>query len=242
MRKQWIIVTVMIVLLFVACSKEQTIVSTSNEETSTFSGTKGSQVEEPSESISVRNLEQLNEMREMVKCEDDEKLYQYLRSIEGGGADTREDLEVFLELIDSLSIINLLDGTVTWISQQGGDLNTGEHCNVVYITYTASDGNWVRLEYFLSVNDISAEIERRKKEHGLIEYMLASPVCNKDRKVKIYSELRKKHVSGEGYVTEWVANIDGIFTKIVLYSNEKEQITPEERFKDIRLSTILKSK
>ena len=70
------------------------------------------------ESISINSREKLKEMRQMAECEDEETLKSFLRSVNGGGAKSREDLVEFLRLIDSIPILNFVDGTVTWISHE----------------------------------------------------------------------------------------------------------------------------
>lgn len=58
----------------------------------------------PSPAISLRSLAKLDEMREMITCTDEEELNKYLRSIEGAGARSRDDLIAFVNMIESLPI------------------------------------------------------------------------------------------------------------------------------------------
>ena len=67
-------------------------------------------------SISVDSLAELDKMREMISCTDEEVLNNYLRSLSGGGARSRDDLILFLNVLDSLPILEIIDGEIIWIS------------------------------------------------------------------------------------------------------------------------------
>lgn len=137
---------------------------------------------QPPESISVRSLAELNEMRDMINCTDEEVLTGYLRSVEGGGADSVADLEEFIKMYDALPKLDLIEGDITWISKSD---------TMFYISTIAEDGSGFVVQY-------------RYREQGqpldltTSEGVLTTPIKSADGKVTIYTETRTPLESGVG--------------------------------------------
>ncbi|MDD4475233.1 MAG: hypothetical protein PHV95_05475 [Eubacteriales bacterium] len=231
--KKLLVVILVLMLILSGCQKELTL-STESKDTS-VPVTK----QPPPYSINLRSLEQLEEMRRMAEYKDGEELSLYLRSVEGGGAHTREDLVDFLELIDSLPILKFFDGTVTFISHEtGNSIDTGKHYNVVYVTTEAENGDWTRVEYLLSVDDVPVEIEKRKEEGEFSDSLFTNPIHIKDENITLYCETREKHPSGKGDVIGWTLNVDRIYTRVVYYTNDVDSVKTQNVFDNLSIKSI----
>ncbi len=190
----------------------------------------------PLPSISLRSLVQLDEMREMISCTDEEKLNKYLRGIEGVGARSREDLIAFVNMIESLPILELVEGEITWISHQNITVDRGN--DVVVISTESANGNWSRVEYLVWVKDVDAEIEFRKENGYFEKSMITDPIRSNNGRIEVYSEVREAHPSGTGYTITWTIVVDGILARVVYYSEEMDAIQAESVFNDLTIGTL----
>lgn len=196
----------------------------------------------PGSSISLRSLDALEEMRTMVRQADGEELERYLSSIEGGGARSREDLKVFLKLVDSVPVLPILDGTVTWISRQTGtSVDTGEDYDVLYLSTQAENGEWTRIEYFLSAGDIRDEVARLETAGILPSSAAAAPLRAADGRVTVYGETRELHASGSGELIRWYLEVDGIFAQVVYYAADAGAVSMRDVFTDLSVGSLSKS-
>ena len=189
----------------------------------------------PNESISIRSIDELNAMRSMLSCTDQEALANYLMDIEGGGAHSKEDLETFIRIVDTVPFVNLLDdGKICWISYSKGQSSaSGEQYEILYVSIQSDSGEWVRFEYMLSVTDVSEKITSQTEM--LADNLITSkPIFNHDERLALYSEVREKHVSGTGDTIKWVATVDGIYTNIVYYTPNAARIN----INDFQISTL----
>ena len=75
----------------------------------------------PLPTISLQSLAELENMREMVACEDEQALLDYLHSIVGGGAQSRQDLIDFLHLVDNTPYVQMIDGEITSLTYNKTD-------------------------------------------------------------------------------------------------------------------------
>ena len=189
----------------------------------------------PSQSIEIQSLEKLNEMREMLSCDDETRLEQYIQSVSDSGVQSKDDLVAFVKIIDSLPQISLLDGNVTWICfSHSISEDTGKEANVVYITTEASNGDWTRVEYVLSVTDVSRKISDEKISVGEAS-VLNTPIQSPNGKLTIHIETRSPHPSGNGTMIQWVAEADGIFTRIYYFTNSTGDVDTENIFGNINI-------
>lgn len=192
----------------------------------------------PNEMISIRSIGELARMREMISCTNKKELNDYLLSVEGGGAHSKDDLIKFIDLVDSIPYIALIDGDISWISySRGQSQSTGEEYEILYVTTQSENGDWVRLEYILSVANISEEITE-ETANLVSQSLISQPIVSNDKKVIIHSETREKHVSGTGDLIKWIADIDGIYTNIVCYTSNAENIDTNKLLGKINLSSI----
>ena len=82
--------------------------------------------------IDIHSLEELNKMREMLLCEDEEQLKEYLSSFGNAITNTKptkEDLEMFVSLADRFSFVNIVDGELILMHYSDGiSIDTGHPC------------------------------------------------------------------------------------------------------------------
>jgi hypothetical protein len=172
---------------------------------------------EPSSYIGVRSLAELEIMREMVNSNDADAVEQYLRSVEGGGAHSKKDLKQFLSIVDSAPYAVLIEGDITWISYSvGQSIDTGKDYKMLFITTEASNGDWVRIEYNLLEKDVATNINAAVEATS--NSLLSQPMQSSDKKVTLYTETREPHPSGTGTTIVWIAEIDGVYARIVYYT------------------------
>ena len=199
-----------------------------------------STIDLPSHTIEVRSLEDFNKMKEMSVCDDESQLQQYFQSFTFERPQSKEDLSAFVNLIDSLPQIPILEGNITWICfSHSISEDTGKETNVVYITTEAANGDWTRVEYVLSVTNVSQKISDEKVSIGKGS-ILNSLVKNSDGTLTIHVETRSPHPSGNGTMIQWVGETEGIFTRIFYFTNTTSDVETEKLFNDIQISHRLK--
>ena len=87
-------------------------------------GTTDPSDELPNKYIAVRSVSELERMRGMSFCKDEATLNDYLITVEGGGAESKEDLTTFVSLSDSIPYVKLIDGEITFISYTSSNEST----------------------------------------------------------------------------------------------------------------------
>lgn len=236
MKKWSLIVAVLLLIALVGCQSENTNpnhnsgLSELNNVSKTTSSTDGAEHVEPPVYIGVRSLAQLDEMRLMLKSPDQE-LNSYLLSVEGGGADSREDLENFLILIASLPNLELVDGDIVWIAHYAD-------ANVVYVSTMGSDGDWTRIEYFLAAKDVHGELEKLKNEGQFDKSTISDVVECKGGRLKVYSEVTEAHPSGTGKTVEWTLTIDNTLARVVYFTADSSNVQASNVFERVSLTHI----
>lgn len=196
-----------------------------------------SDVMEPplNESIEVRSLKELAEMRDMVSCTDEEVLQAYLLS---KSVNSKDDLTDFIALVDSIPYLELIEGEITWIyNSRGQSIDTGENYEVLYIATVAENGDWTRVEYFLSVENSEKEFAERL-DSGEVTSVLAQPVTNRDGDMTVYAETRKKHPTESGDLLTYHTDLDGIYTRIVYYTATPDAVHVAALFENAVLSSL----
>lgn len=235
--KKLVLILIALVFILIGCQKqpedELEKETTGNDSENTTNHV------DPNPSINIHSLEELEKMREMAESKDEEALNLYLRSVNGGGAHNREDLIAFLDLIDSLPILKLIDGQIVWINYEEGERpTTGEYYHSVIISTEAANGDCTMIEYQLSIDDIPARIERRKTTEELAESILKTPLQTKDGRIKVYSEARKEHPSGIGDFITWILDLDGIYTGVIYYTKHADEVRANEVFQNVVIQSI----
>lgn len=171
--------------------------------------------------IDIHSLEELTKMREMLLCEDEKQLKEYLSSFGNATTNTKptkEDLELFVSLANRFLFVNIVDGELIWMHYSDGiSIDTGKRVEVFYITLQAENGNWIRYEYLLSVKDPYADITTDAQ-------FLEKPLTGTNETITLLSEKRKPHPSDEGEIVIWIADIDDTSAFIFQYSIYEDQI------------------
>lgn len=187
-------------------------------------------------SISVDSLAELDKMREMISCTDEEVLNIYLRSLSGGGARSCDDLILFLNVLDSLPILEIIDGEIIWISYFFDDEDKED--DVVIISTKSANGDWVRVEYLINESNVGAEIKRREAAGEYRHSTIDTPIQSKAGRIQVYSEVREDHPSGIGYLINWNVVVDGILTRVVYYSEDIDDMHAESLFDDLKIGSL----
>ena len=175
--------------------------------------------------IDIHSLEELNKMREMLSCEDEEQLKEYLSSFGNAITNTKptkEDLEMFVSLADRFSFVNIVDGELILMHYSDGiSIDTGKRVEVFYITLEAGNGNWIRYEYLLSVKDPYTDITTDSQ-------FFEKPLTGTNETITLLSEKREPHPFGVGEIVIWIADIDGTSAFIFQYSVSEDQIKADD--------------
>ena len=175
--------------------------------------------------IDIHSLEELNKMREMLSCEDEEQLKEYLSSFGNAITNTKptkEDLEMFVSLADRFSFVNIVDGELILMHYSDGiSIDTGKRVEVFYITLEAENGNWIRYEYLLSVKDPYTDITTDSQ-------FFEKPLTGTNETITLLSEKREPEPFGKGEIVIWIADIDGTSAFIFQYSVSEDQIKADD--------------
>lgn len=189
--------------------------------------------------IVVRSLAQLEEMRVMAHTENEEELEAYLQSIEGGGATNRQELLDFLELVDSIPVLQFTDGSVCYISHQAGiGTGSGKYFNVLFISFERENGEWFRINYRLSVDDLSEQIEQVRNYEGVSTLDWNMEIAATGNRLRVFAEKRAPHPTGTGETIEWYLAVDDIFAEVTYYTLDADSINSEEIFRNLSVASI----
>lgn len=216
--------------LSLSSAKQESTLNSSNKTTNNTQ-------EEPQSKyvISIRSKDQLNELRNSLsKSEKENK--NYYDSIEGGSVQSKEDVVLFLNLIESLPVIDFFDGEISWICYDAGiSADTNEFNESAYIT-VKSDKDWARFEYQLDDENSSIMTKVDQFSSDLEE-----EVCNKTNTVKLYSETIKEHSSGSGNIITWNMIIQDFPVTVVYYSSDEKNIDIKKIINESEPQLVLNS-
>lgn len=181
-------------------------------------------------SIWFDGLLAMREAREMAVCTDEEELQYYLWHLDMGGKDVsgREDLVSFLELMDSLPYLPILEREPTYVEntihfQYWPELRTAE------IVTTAGSWDCVQLKYLLSPSQDAS--------HG-------EPIAqSEDGRVKVYNEEREKHPTNAespipGNLIRWEVEADGFCVLVEYYTIDLDRVVTEDVFANLTVRSI----
>ena len=184
--------------------------------------------------ISIDSLDELSQMREIFYCTDKEKVESTLLH---WGCYPAEELLPFLDVVDSVPYIDIIDGEITWVAYSESDIYSNKVLNV---TKTAENGDWVRISYFLQIPDgkdpMSWVTERESRKDAVI----LEPIESQDKRVSLISESRYKHPVYEGDCVEWGGTVDEIAVEILYYSTKVDDIKLEEVLNSLTITSIEK--
>ena len=167
----------------------------------------------PLPSITLQSLAELETMREMIACEDEQVLNDYLHSITGGGAYSRQDLIDFLNLIDNTPYARFIDGEITSLTYN----KTDERFTV---TVDAENGESVYVSYELGMSDVEKNMNKAARKLGK-ENLLSVPLTNGH--LTLYTETREPRSDG-GDVIRWQGILDGIAVYIVYWVADADTV------------------
>ena len=183
-------------------------------------------------SIAVRSLEELEEMRQMIKCTDEKILEEYLLSVEGGAA-TVDDLIEFTELVDTIPYIRIKAGTISWIAySEGVSEETKKGYEILHISTVINENEWYRIEYRLNETDAS-----NIASSGSYLF-LDTPVKNKDGTVEILAQREKGNEYYDMNIVRWIATIEGNLAVIVYKSPDVDNYDFVDLFSETGVTTF----
>ncbi len=210
-----------------------TVMSTdSNIDSESIDGT-DSQYRPPDKFIHVSDMEEFEKMREMLSCEDEKEFAEYLRTVRGGGAESKEDLEVFIKTVDALPIPDVISGKISWIA-------FFEDSGVIMVTRVAENGEFARAEFLLSVKDAKAEVESRISAGKIDKACAVKNVQNNAGDIKIFATVKKSDSSDKGTQYVWHSDVRGIYTRIYYYTPTETDISVAEFISDKQVAEFSK--
>ena len=196
-------------------------------------------VGEPYPSITLRSLAELAELRQMSVNQNETELQAYLKKLEGQGAENRQDLLDFLALVDSIPVVQLMDGTVTFLSHQEGYwVSSGQYYNKVDLTLKKTTDDWIRLEYMLSVEDLSAKVAEIKTFSGFTELSLDIVIEATGDRLRVYGEKRIPNATGNGGKIRWFLAINGLYTEVVYHTADLRTVDTAQIFAGLSVIRI----
>lgn len=192
----------------------------------------------PGIDISIYSIDELENMEKMIFSSNEKELDDYMQGVSGGGRRKKEDFIYFINLVNSIPYVSMLDGNIVWISySKGNSQSTGKEFEILYITTESMNGDWMRYEYVLSETNVSSRIEEDvlKLEN---KSLITHPILSKDGNVTIFTETRERESSGTGDIVRWHAVVGGIYTRIVYYTSDTTQANTIEILSNSSIANI----
>lgn len=180
----------------------------------------------------IYSLRELEEIRSITLCGDESKVEEYLSAIDAFGINTKDELMEFLDVIDSLPVIELVDGDITRIYVYY-DAKVGFYS--AYIITKAKDGSLTQMDYYLSVKDIEAEIQRADYFNKPSSPEGIKNIQNTDKTVRVYYENKYDHFTGIGKRYYWTVSADNILVSYLYYTPDEHPLDAEELFSDAHI-------
>ena len=169
---------------------------------------------DPLPSITLQSLAELETMREMIACEDEQVLNDYLHSITGGGAYSRQDLIDFLNLVDNTPYARFIDGEITGLTYNQTDKRFS-------VSTEAENGESMYVSYELGMSDVEKNMEKAAGKLGR-KNLLSAPLSTEDGRLTLYTETREP--SSNGDVIRWQGVLDGIAIYIVYWVADADAV------------------
>lgn len=187
----------------------------------------------PFPSINLSNLQELQEMREMSVTQDEAALEAYLRTIKGQGARSRQDLLDFLELVDSIPVVQLMDGSVCLLSHEKGQgVGSGEYYNILKLGFEKANGDWIRLDYILSVEDIAAKEQEVQSAPGITALDIDLQIEATGDRLRVFGERRE-----QGRIT-WYLSVNGIYAQVTYRAADADTVNTAQIFQGLSVIRI----
>ena len=186
----------------------------------------------PLPSIKLSNLQELQEMREMSVTQDEVALEAYLRTIKGQGARSRQDLLDFLELVDSIPVVQLMDGSVCLLSHEKGPAGSGEYYNILKLGFEKANGDWIRLDYMLSVEDIAAKEQEVQSAPGITALDIDLQIEATGDQLRVFGERWE-----QGSIT-WYLSVNGIYAQATYRAADAASVNTAQIFEGLSVIRI----
>ncbi len=195
----------------------------------------------PFQSIDVHSLAEYNKMQDMVYCEEEQDFSQYIDNVNAIGIETPDELAEIVKIIDELPKIHILEGDISWIEYAHKvTIDTEEEVKYVYIVTKAENGDWVRVEYLLSIEpEKVADKLAMEKEAAGETCLIDTPIKSKDGKLSLHIEKRELLSVDEGTSIRWTGEVNGMFVRIHCFFKDGEKIVTSELFGNLRMSDAL---
>ena len=197
----------------------------------------------PPKSISLYNLEELNQIKAIVKTENKSDIQETACQY---GLESGDDIEDFLEIINTMPILKLFDGEIVHIGYQwpitendneGENLTTSrKDLGIASITIKAKDGSWFRVNYWLNNRNMSREEILESSDRSIS--LLKTPIQALNDRCYVYHETRVPHSTDNGEVIIWLAVVDGIPVRIRYYTETANTIKAETVFQNAAIGDI----
>ena len=191
----------------------------------------------PPEMFRLNSLDDLNKLSAAFETGDAEVIQSCMKSLDVYSV---ENAREFLKAFESLPVISILDGTVTYLGSKWGFVVSrdlfgkyyDERSDWFYITTTAEDGSWVSIDYCLGGDEVIERSLRSAKRFKLF----SKPFTTENGRITVYSEKRKAHPTQDGDVIKWVVTIDGMYAEITYFSQNIDSIKTETIFNNARIT------
>ena len=181
--------------------------------------------------IRVFGESELQKMHEMIACEDEQELQQYLSSVMGGGLQSRQDLIDFITLIDNVPFAPLVSGELVQITRV-----IQEDSHQLFIEISAENGDSVSYDYLWS-EFTSARVDSLLENLGS-DNLLQASFTSADGLLHIHAETNTPpKFSNSDYCIQWWGELDGAFLEITYRTQNPEAIDAVEMLGSINMNT-----
>lgn len=193
----------------------------------------------PELSIEVRSMQEFEKMREMIDCEDEQALEEYLQGLGGYAVDSRQDLIDFVALAESMPCAWIIDGEVTYMSRViSTTVASNEPYDLFSAVIQAENGDWVNYRIFLNEDDPNAHLKSIKREVRK-ENLLDSPISTSDGRLTLHTETREPHASGTGDMITWWGELDGMVVEIRYCVSNADTVDTRQLLANLVVSELL---
>ncbi|MBR5880227.1 MAG: hypothetical protein IKZ16_00950 [Clostridia bacterium] len=187
----------------------------------------------PELSIEVRSMQEFEKMREMIDCEDEQALEEYLQGLGGYAVDSRQDLIDFVALAESMPCAWIIDGEVTYMSHT---IHTPSTAGVFSASIRAENGDEVSCYMHLDTTDPGASLAAVKAQMGK-ENLLDSPLSTPDGRLTLHFEIRQP--SGRADRITWWGELDGMVVEIRYCVSNADTVDTRQLLANLVVSELL---
>ena len=189
--------------------------------------------------IRLGSLAELDLMRDMILCEDEQELSQYLSSLNamGQNAQSKQDLIDFVDLVDSTPFAKILDGEIICLEIVMSP-NSKYHTKSLFVDVKGENGDSISYTYLWSDISVSERIQSVLKTAGT-NNLLQAPVQSADGRLTIYTEMREKLILGSKYRIQWWGELDGVFMEITYNVVKPEDVITSEVIGSLGMTSIV---